>query len=161
MALPGSGHDAPSTLEEAVKEREEGLEPVNVKAPFNPESPDKTFNELTAKAFPGNPQEQARYKAKIIASLEKHVKGSIDELWSFLKKRYCRLTAIIEGILRFYSDEAGKQEIGLEQFLKPVEFGAESNLDKAYTERRETTIKSTRTQLASLLDEIREQNPLA
>jgi len=140
-------------------ESQSQLEAVNAQAEFRPDDPEGNIAELAEKAFPGNIEEQERYKAKIIASLEKHVNGSKEELWAYLKSKYTKVTAIIEGILRFFAGEVGEDEVGLEKFLKPMHLPAESNLDKAYMAQRTEAIENTKTQLTALLDEIRAQNP--
>lgn len=159
MANKQTQRQAAETLADKALERKERVqERINAETPFNAD-PEKNIQVLAQKAYPRNKAEQERYADKIKASLEKHVKGSIDELWKFLKEQHCENTAIIEGILHFFAGKRGENEIALERFLKPTFLPAESNLDKVYVAERKTTIEKTKNELADLLDEIRASNP--
>lgn len=151
--------EQPMSLVERAKERDEKInERLNAETAFD-RNPDKNIAALAEQAYPQDKAEQERYKAKILASLEKYVKGSIGELWEYLEKRYCKTTAIIEGILRFFAGEKGEKEIPLTKFLNPAELPAESDLDIALGEARESTVSEAQTKLAALLEEIRANNP--
>lgn len=142
------------TLADKAQERKERInEPINAETTFS-KNPDININTLAQKAYPNNTAEQERYAAKIKASLEKHVNGSIEELWKYLEKNYCETTAIIEGILHFFAGGKGEKEIGLEKFLKPLLLPAESDLNKVYTQEKEKTILDTKSKLTALLEEI-------
>jgi len=151
--------EKPMSLANKAKERDEKInERINAETPFG-HNPKNNISTLAQKAYPENKAEQERYKAKITASLEKYVKGSIEDLWKYLESKYCKKTAIIEGILRFYAGEKGENEITLTKFLNPPELSATLPLDDALEESRANTLVETKTKLAGLLDEIRAKNP--
>ncbi|MBU1953709.1 hypothetical protein KKH03_01915 [Patescibacteria group bacterium] len=145
-----------SLVEQAENIDKAKMEPINAETRFN-HNPDTNISALAEKAYPENKAEQERYKAKIIASLEKYVKGSIDELWQYLESKYCTTTKIVEGILRFFSGD--RKEIALTRFLRPPDLSATLPLDDALEQSREATLTGTKAKLAALLDEIRANNP--
>lgn len=151
MAMQKAQPSKNKTLAEKAQERKERInEPLNAESSFD-KDPNKNIQALAEKAYQNDPAEQERYAAKIKASLEKHVNGSIEELWKYLEENYCDTTKIIEGVLHFL---AGKKEIGLEKFLKPATLSAESDIDKVHMEEKAKTILETKSKLTALLEEI-------
>lgn len=150
-------------LGEIAKERREKMmEPLNAETRFSP-NPDKNIQLLAQAAYPENQKEQERYAGKIKASLEAHLKEgeSMESLWTYLKANYCQTSAIIEGILRFFAGQKGEKEIGIAQFMKPIEIKAESNLHETLVVERKTQIEKTRTELSTLLAELGNKLPEA
>lgn len=151
----------PESLVEAAKQAEEQIkERVNAQTEFQSNA-DENIRALAEKAYPNNAEEQERYANKIKASLEKYLQDgkTIDDLWQYMGGKNCNLTAIVQGILHFYEgNKVGEKEIGLEDFLKPFSLPAESMLDKTLMAKRKETISTARSDLASLLEEIREVN---
>lgn len=164
MPNPNKQSSHAESLMERVKERDEQIkERVNAQVEFQTDA-EENIRALAEKAYPSDPEEQDRYAAKIRASLEKYLKEdkTLNDLWEYLGGKNCNLTAIVQGILHFYEGKkVGEKEIGLEGFLKPFSLPAERTLDKVYMSERQETIAKAKTDLASLLDEIREANNLA
>lgn len=145
---------APESLAEKAHERKERIsERINAESSFD-KNPNTNIQTLAQKAYPDDTAEQERYAAKIKASLEKHVNGSIEDLWKYLEENYCETTAIIEGILHFFAGKRGEKEIALEKFLRPLRLPAESDLDKVYQEEKQNTVLETKKKLTALLEEI-------
>lgn len=154
MAMKNAQPSPDKTLAEKVLERKERInEPLNAETTFD-KDPNKNIQTLAEKAYENSPAEQERYAAKIKASLEKHVNGSIEDLWKYLADNYCETTAIVEGILHFFAGAKGEKEIGLEKFLKPATLSAESDIDKVHMEEKAKTILETKSKLTALLEEI-------
>ncbi|MCA9374164.1 MAG: hypothetical protein R3B71_05780 [Candidatus Gracilibacteria bacterium] len=164
MAKDNVGSRQPESLVEAAKQAEEQIkERVNAQTEFQSDA-ETNIRTLAEKAYPNDSEEQERYTNKIKASLEKYLQEgkTIDDLWKYMEGKNCSLTAIVQGILHFYEGKkVGEKEIGLEDFLKPFSLPAESALDKTLMSKRQETIQTARSDLASLLEEIREANNLA
>jgi hypothetical protein len=162
MATAGKVEQVKPLAEIAKERREKILEPLNAETRFSPD-PDKNIQLLAQAAYADKPEEQQRYAEKIKASLKAHLKDSesMESLWAYLKANYCQTTAILEGILRFFAGEKGEKEIGIAQFMKPIEIKAESNLHETLVEERKTQIQNTRTELSALLAELGQKLPEA
>ncbi|MBD3328186.1 hypothetical protein GF340_02660 [Candidatus Peregrinibacteria bacterium] len=112
-----------------------------------------------ASAVYKNPEEQKRYRGKIEASIRSWLMPGVtmENLWQDLKERNCTTTQIIAGLLKFYDGQ--NNEIGLNKYLKPLEFKATSTLDKAADTLKTETLAKTRASLQDLLAEIKAENP--
>jgi hypothetical protein len=82
---------------------------------------------------------------------------TMENLWQDLKERNCKTTQIIAGLLKFYDGQ--NNELGLNKYLKPLEFKATSTLDKAANTLKVETLAKTRASLQDLLAEIKANNP--
>lgn len=108
-----------------------------------------------------NDEARARqYQARIEESLKAHLmipegktsNDVLDDLWKYLQSQNCQMTAIIQGLLKFFNAE--HEQIGIRQFLQPLTLRASSDQTEAHTQLRTETIQSTVTSLAGLLQEI-------
>jgi len=153
--------ETPHHLAELANAKEKQLrEPLNADSRFSINPVENILN-LAKKAYPKNQAEQDRYAKKIQASLENHLKDgvSINALWDYLKNNYCQTTAIIEGVLKFFSGTKSEKEIQITQFLKPPELTVETILEKTKNAKRTEMVNSTRQNLQQLLAELKESMP--
>jgi hypothetical protein len=151
-----------STLAQRAIERKERVnEPLNTETDFQ-DNPEQNISALARAAFPENPQEQKRYEDKITRSLRAHLlEGqSMESLWQYLRQNYCRTTAILAGLLRFFAGKKGENEIGIERFLKPFQVEKQSNLQNTKIEMHSEVVADTRTRLAELMAELEAQKPV-
>jgi len=142
---------------EARENREK--EPLNADTRFS-SNPDKNIRMLAERAHPESREEQDRYAAKIKNSLSVHMQDgkTVEQLWKFLVSKNCQTTAIIEGILRFFAGQKGENEIAISEFLKPVRIEAKTSLEKEMGKVRTEQITKTRSDLQTLLAEIKVSN---
>lgn len=132
-------------------------EPISSEAPFST-NPDTVMKKLAREAFPDNETEQSRYGQKIKASLEEHLKITIQQLWEYLEKKGCKTASIIEGILRFYAGKKGENEIGIGRFLKTI-FSAETSADKNLAAGQELLKTDIKAQLLAFAQELKSSHP--
>jgi hypothetical protein len=146
-------------LAERAQEREKRIkEPLTCETNFQ-ENTDGNISDLSRSAYPDKPEDQTRYEAKIKASLQAHLQEgqNLQTLWTYLKEKGCKTTTIIDGYLCFFGE--AKQEISIDQFMKPFRIEAESNLRKTQLEAKQGILESSRSQLASLIAELQAANP--
>lgn len=150
----------PTLAERAEAREKREKEPLSAETRFS-NNPDRNISLLAEKAYPENKAEQSRYAEKIKNSLTVHLKEgvTIQQLWAHLESKHCQTTAIIEGILRFFAGQKGEDEISIAEFLKPVRIEAKTSLEKEMATVREEQVSKTKSDLASLLAEIRGSNP--